>query len=334
MRFLYPLFYVLVSHGVSWAESPDRQQLAPRTKVYLNGASFDYVLLSFSPDGKMLAATGSPPLLSLWNPATGKKLLDDTGYFDNTEVPFVDAVDFAPAENILGLIANPQDQKGTFLEFWNMATHKRVNSFKLDWYPEQICFSPDGKSIAVAHDPDISIIERCTGKRIKHLKDDKEHVKSMVYSPDGKTLYSAGYNQVIKAWDLGTGKPKQILRGHKYTIQSLALSGDGKVLLSADIVGKVNVWNLAKGEQRAQFDRAGQYVAFAPDEQFAIAVGGRYPISVIDLARGKVTRQIEITWSGARGIAVDPQRKTLAVGCDRGELLFWDTATLLGKQSK
>ena len=67
----------------------------------------------------------------------------------------------------------------------------------------------------------------------------------MVFSPDGKTLASAGGDGTIILWDLATGKPLgPPLTGHKNWISSLAFSPDGKTLASAGGDATIILWDM------------------------------------------------------------------------------------------
>ena len=39
-------------------------------------------------------------------------------------------------------------------------------------------------------------------------------VAALAFSPDGKTLASAGADKVVRLWEVGTWKPKGVLKGH------------------------------------------------------------------------------------------------------------------------
>ena len=52
----------------------------------------------------------------------------------------------------------------------------------------------------------------------------------MAFSPDGKTLASASYDETIRLWDTATGAHRQTLEGHGGGVNAVAFSPDGKTL--------------------------------------------------------------------------------------------------------
>ena len=71
---------------------------------------------------------------------------------------------------------------------------------------------------------------------------------SVAYSPDGKTLASAGDDGTVKLWEGATGKEQATLRGHSREVWSVAYSPDGKTLASGSWDGTVKLWDVTTGE--------------------------------------------------------------------------------------
>jgi WD40 repeat protein len=69
-------------------------------------------------------------------------------------------------------------------------------------------------------------------------------VISVAFSPDGKTLASAGGDETIKLWDVTTGKVLQTLTGHSGYVLSVVYSPDGQTLASGGRDGTIKIWRL------------------------------------------------------------------------------------------
>ena len=68
-------------------------------------------------------------------------------------------------------------------------------------------------------------------------------VMSLVFSPNGKRLGSAGQDGVVKLWDTRTGQEALTLRGHPGIIRSVAFSIDARLLAAAGDDGTITIWD-------------------------------------------------------------------------------------------
>lgn len=78
------------------------------------------------------------------------------------------------------------------------------------------------------------------------LKGHTKPIESIVVSPDGKTLISAG-DELIRVWDIDSGKVIHTLHGHFKPVTSLCLSEDGTILASGSRDKTVSLWRLPEG---------------------------------------------------------------------------------------
>jgi WD40 repeat protein len=202
--------------------------------------------LAYSPDGRQLATASSGALFQfspnqgevvLWDTATGKKSLTLGG------LPYAVKVAFSPDGKWLAAV-NPKEGK-----IWDVVT--RTERFTL---PEiqgspiyDIAFNPDGTQVATGHeDKTVRIWDAQTGQVVRTLKGHTSNVVSVVFSPDGKRLASAGGDLErgeIKLWNPATGREVLTLRGHTGTVNCLAFDRDGYRLASGSADGTVKIWD-------------------------------------------------------------------------------------------
>lgn len=129
---------------------------------------------------------------------------------------------------------------------------------------------PGLKGVASIHQVRTGALVRSFGEGHRDILYDAE------WSPDGKRLATAGYDQVIRIWDEATGRLERELKGHNGAIFDLAFSPDGRLLASASGDQTSKIWRLRDGErldtlnqpQGAQFR-----IAFSPDGSYLIGAG-------------------------------------------------------------
>ncbi len=111
---------------------------------------------------------------------------------------------------------------------------------------------------------------------------------SLVYSSDGKTLATAGFDGVVHLWDMMKAEKIGDLRGEKSTIRSVTFAPDGKTVACVNDAGLVRLWDVATGKLKQTLpglsDSMRQSaqtfmldaIAFAPDGEL-LAVSGFGP---------------------------------------------------------
>lgn len=71
----------------------------------------------------------------------------------------------------------------------------------------------------------------------------------MAFSPDGRTLVSAGEDRTVRLWDAATGKPiGTSLTGHTDWVGAVAFSPDGRTMASAGGDRTVRLWDVVTYE--------------------------------------------------------------------------------------
>ena len=71
----------------------------------------------------------------------------------------------------------------------------------------------------------------------------------VAFSPDGKTIVSAGDNGMLIQWDVETGRQlRQLEGGHDARAWPVTFSPDGAMIVSGDDSGGVVFWDAASGK--------------------------------------------------------------------------------------
>ena len=253
------------------------------------GPNYDASCLVFSLDGKTLACAGGIDI-RLQDAHTGEEKMLLTGHEWGMH-----SMALSPDGDTLA--SGSEDMT---VRLWDMHTgaHKKtLNGHKHRVY--SVAFSPDGKTLASgSEDNTIRLWRVDTGETERILTghagefegvdngpSSVEGVKSVAFSPDGKTLASGGGDNVIHLWDIGTGKRKMTLTGHTHWVFSLAFSPDGKTLASGSVDSDIRLWDPHTGAHKKTLAGHGNWV---------------------------------------RSIAFSSDGKTLVSGSDDGSVLLWE----------
>ncbi len=107
------------------------------------------------------------------------------------------------------------------------------------------------------------------------------------FSPDGKILATAGWDKLVKLWDVSNGKEIATLAGHPNRVQMVAFSPDGKLLATCGRDSCLKVWNVAEKKEVSSFPARSEPVeqlAFSKDGKLLASGGGKF-VELWDLER-------------------------------------------------
>ena len=288
----------------------------------------DHVIhLAFSPDGKILATTSyEDETICLWDVHTGAHRRIRTEHPRNVGRA---GLAFSPD----GKTIASGGGDGT-IRFWDAHTGDAKKIFTgHSQEVRSIAFNPNGDSIASGDASGIiRLWDADTRQPIRTLNAPKNgkiaSVYSMVFSPDGKTLFS-GTDDDIHLWDAHTGEHKLMLTGHTGFVKHIALSSDGNILASEDN-DTIHLWDAHTGEHKRTLiahKKPIYSLAFSPDGKTLASGSEDETIRLWDVATGKNRMVFTEHNEWVEGLAFSPDGKTLASGDDDGVIHLWDMDT-------
>jgi WD40 repeat protein len=74
------------------------------------------------------------------------------------------------------------------------------------------------------------------------------YVIDLLFTPDSKTLISAGMDSLVKLWSAPDWSPVSTWTAHEKSVNSLALSPDGTTLATSSTDASVRLWSVPEGE--------------------------------------------------------------------------------------
>ena len=298
----------------------------------------------FSPHGDTLATASEDKTVRLWDARSGENTRTLRGHTETVRL-----IVFNPDGNTLAS-ASWGDRT---VRLWDADSGKNLKTLKGHKAGiTSIVFSPDGRTLASASSSwhegrkwgpgTIQLWDAHTGQNMKTLKARKWGIKSIVFSPDGRTLASAS-DYDIHLWDTATGihalwnaitgKGTKTLKRPKYEISSIAFSPDGHTLASGGDDGTVRLWNAHTGKNKRtlkEYTARVDSVAFSPDGHTLASAGSDKTISLWDVATQKQIKTLdeESGYGRRRSVAFSPDGRTLAsASTDDGTIRLWDTHT-------
>ena len=236
------------------------------------------------------------------------------------------------------------------IQFWEAKSGKKQIEIL---FPKEelycLAFSLDSRTLAVACGNRVVLWDVASGKEVRAWPEHQKAVRSVIFLPDGNTIAIVEEEDRVHFRDLRTGNSTQLLKAQKpkphiqkdgmrvEEFHSPKLSPDGKVVAwsirrmtfgedtsigeddttikccSVDS-DKVRSSFAVLGDRPLVFDRTGKTLA-------EVRMTGA---DVWDAVTGKKQRTLEPKGFTLESVALSPDGKTLATGCNGNLLLLWD----------
>jgi WD40 repeat protein len=229
----------------------------------------------FSPDSRRIISSsmGVDPYIRCWEVDTGKEIykIDTTG---KPNMP-----------GTLGLALSPNGK--TLYAAYRMGPikiHDATDGRFLRQIGQQIInagsltLSPDGRWLAAISN-DVHVWDAATGAELLRLPRPAQYRPRLVFSPDGRTLVTAGEEDAVRLHELATGQMRFEIPKSAGRAASLAFCADGRLLAIGHTDTTALLWDLrllpqGDGSKGAQ-DFEGLWADLAGDARKAFWAIGR-----------------------------------------------------------
>ncbi|KAF4510681.1 hypothetical protein G6O67_002556 [Ophiocordyceps sinensis] len=256
--------------------------------------------LAFSPDGKLVASGSADGIVRLWN-AVRSRVQETPG--DDSSSTRIFHMALSPDGRTVALDREANTMRiltaaATTIELWDMS--KGVLLQTLEGHSKTIqavVFPPEtGRLLSTSEDA-TRLWDLTTGTYLETL--DPNLINAAAFSPDGKLVALASYDNSIGLWDAAATTILRVLNGHSTLSGTLEFSPNSQLLASApsrESGGTIKLWDPAMGtalQALKGHSKLIHHMVFSPDSKTLASASEDRTVRLWDTATGAALRVLQ-----------------------------------------
>lgn len=291
-----------------------------KTQKILHQEETWYRAVAFAPNGQSFAVGDDEGIVRVWNTLNQKIIAQWDIEQSVRSLSFSDDGSHLVTNHAKGGIG-----------LWNVQKKKEVQHFGTGRMAT-VQFSPDGKVIAACdYDYLVTLWNAEDGSKIGELKDYptepylRNALTSLCFSPDSKTLVTAGVNDKVYLWSVKERSLQKTLQATSGAGRCITFSVDGQWLLSAGSHQHIHIWNPKTG--KSINDTVGHQgivnsVSLSPDGSSLATACTDGRLRLWGTKTGKLQKTIQVSSTSVSNVTyLDKDR--LVTADAQGKLTIW-----------